>query len=986
MANKRVNKLVAKKNRQPEVNGVQIDWDDALLQKHPLIKDLRGTVFGQLVVYRFVGSKEVTQGTVISKASVWTCQCSCGKPLNLTSIDLRNKRHCGCKKVAAPIAVPNPLAPVTPTPPPVIPQIPPAVTVPQPPSPVPILVPPAPVQPAPAPAPAPIAPPPPAIDPVMLFARSSLLSYACMQWQGYQPAAHHRLIAKYLEKVERGEVKRLIISMPPRHGKECANSTPVLTTEGWKTHGELASGDFVFHPSGNPVEVLAESSGEMYDLFDKNDDYLVEVSSGEKIRCHANHEWTVFDRFANQWRTVETKYIFSQPIGHGPIGKRGYHYRFKLPDISPIICDSVELPLDSYFLGVWLGDGTSSAADFVYSKNDPEPRNEIERRGFVVTSESAHKTTGVMRACFGKQNIRQALRSIDVWKDKHIPEIYLQSSFEQKLDLLAGLIDTDGHVERDTSRVRIATVSVKLKNSLLELLLLLGQKPWVYEQQPCVSTSGIEGHQVVYYVGFQPTIDIPTKIPRKKIERIVPDRRLVSIVSVTFEPNGEQGKCIQVDSPDGLYLVGRTLIPTHNSQLLSEYFPAWFLGRNPDKSIIATSYGQELASDFGRKVRNQIIDPSYKSVFNVGIAEDSAAVDKFNLSAPNRGGYFAVGVGGAITGRGANCLILDDPIKAREDADSEASRRRLRDWYTSVAYTRLMDNGSIVVCQTRWHTDDITGWLLKEHKHEKWVVLNLPAINKKGEALWPEKYPLKDLNNIKMTLPRRDWEALYQQKPFIEEGGIFKRQWWNKWPDHKPLPECSFILQSWDTATTDKDLKSNSYSARTTWGVFKRADDAVPNVILLDRWKERVEFPELEKEALRSFQEYQPDKVIIEKKSSGQQLIQILRRMGLPLVDFLPEKVGDKTARAYAAQFMFENGRVYYPDRRWAEDVIDDLAQFSPSSPNDITDTVTMAIIWLQKSWLLQHSEMKDDRAEEDDDLPKHSRRLRLIKKRAAYG
>ena len=409
------------------------------------------------------------------------------------------------------------------------------------------------------------------------------------------------------------------------------------------------------------------------------------------------------------------------------------------------------------------------------------------------------------------------------------------------------------------------------------------------------------------------------------------------------------------------------------------------MGRNPDKSIIATSYGQELASDFGRKVRNQIIDPSYKSVFNVGIAEDSAAVDKFNLSAPNRGGYFAVGVGGAITGRGANCLILDDPIKAREDADSEASRRRLRDWYTSVAYTRLMDNGSIVVCQTRWHTDDITGWLLKEHKHEKWVVLNLPAINSRGEALWPEKYPLKVLNNIKTTLPRRDWEALYQQKPFIEEGGIFKRQWWNKWPDHKPLPECSFILQSWDTATTDKDLKSNSYSARTTWGVFKRADDAATNVILLDRWKERVEFPELEKETKRAYKSYQPDIIIVEKKSSGQQLIQIMRRMGVPLVEYSPDK--DKVSRAYAAQFMFENGRVYYPDRRWAEDVIDDLALFSPSSPNDITDTVTMAIIWLQKSWFLQHSDMQEGEASEsEDDLPKHSRRLRLIKKRAAYG
>jgi len=570
--------------------------------------------------------------------------------------------------------------------------------------------------------------------------------------------------------------------------------------------------------------------------------------------------------------------------------------------------------------------------------------------------------------------------------------------------------------------------------------------------------------------------------------------------------------------------------PRHGkSSIVSEYFPAWFLGKNPDKMIVTASYGQELASDFGRKVRNQIADPLFPKLFNgVTIAEDSAAIDKFNMSSPNKGGYFAVGVGGALTGRGANCvsgdtmvatdrglfridylfsrypkfnvlsyslehdalefkpivavkksiakskivitktcdgksiwstpdhlfyipdeknyrpaillasgdelltnmatidtvintmtvdidsmdvydiqvqdnhnffangilihncLIIDDPIKSREDADSESNRRKIKDWYTAVAYTRLMGNGAIVICQTRWHLSDLSGWLLEEHKHENWVVLNLPAINSKGEALWPERYPLETLYQIKKTLPSRDWEALYQQKPFIEEGGIFKREWWKMWPENKKFPTCSFVIQAWDTATTDKDLKSNSYSARTTWGIFQGPDDEVPNVILLEAWKERVEFPELQKEALRAYREYEPDKVLIEKKSSGQQLIQILRRMGLPLVEFLPEKIGDKTARAYAAQNLFENGRVYYPSRRWAEDVIDELARFSPSSPNDLTDSSTSALIWLQKSWLLQHSDMKEEDdptedEEEDDLLPSNVRRFKP-RKRSAYG
>lgn len=429
-----------------------------------------------------------------------------------------------------------------------------------------------------------------------------------------------------------------------------------------------------------------------------------------------------------------------------------------------------------------------------------------------------------------------------------------------------------------------------------------------------------------------------------------------------------------------------TTAPRHGkSMLVSEYFPAWYLGKNPNSRFVCASYGQDLASDFGRKVRNQIADPLFQEIFpNVKLAEDSAAVDKFNLSTPNTGGYFAVGVGGALTGRGATCLVIDDPVRNREDADSESTRRKVRDWYTSVAYTRLMDQGSIIICQTRWHTDDLSGWLLKEHKHENWIVLNLPAINDKGEPLWPDKFPLNVLESIRRTLPSRDWQALYQQQPFIEEGGILKRQWWKIWPELKPLPDCTYIIQSWDTAFSDQDLKRNSYSARTTWGVFKRPDDDYANLILLEAWRGHVDYHALRKEADKAYKEYQPDKVIIEKKASGQSLIQDLRRAGLPIVPWTPEK--DKVTRAYAAQSLLENGRVYYPNRKWAEDMIEECCQFPQGSHNDFVDTLTQAFLWVQRSWLVRNSADVDrDEDDDDDDLPDNVSRLKP-KKKAAYG
>ena len=218
--------------------------------------------------------------------------------------------------------------------------------------------------------------------------------------------------------------------------------------------------------------------------------------------------------------------------------------------------------------------------------------------------------------------------------------------------------------------------------------------------------------------------------------------------------------------------------PRHGKSILtSEFFPAWYLGRNPDKYIICATYAQDLADDFGRKVRNQLQDKRYTDVFpDAELSTDSSSMRRFNTT--NGGVYFAVGAGSAITGRGAHLLLIDDPIKGREEADSAAMRKNLLDWYRATAYTRLMPNGSVVLIQTRWHEDDLAGWILKETGHEGWDVVEFPAILneraatmlelKEGDPLWEESYPLKRLEEIKKTIGTREWSSLYAQKPSVK--------------------------------------------------------------------------------------------------------------------------------------------------------------------------------------------------------------------------
>lgn len=378
-----------------------------------------------------------------------------------------------------------------------------------------------------------------------------------------------------------------------------------------------------------------------------------------------------------------------------------------------------------------------------------------------------------------------------------------------------------------------------------------------------------------------------------------------------------------------------TMPPRHGKSVLaSEYFPAWYLGRNPTHQVIHVTYGQELASGFGRKVRNQLADERYKKVFATRHSPDSTAAHRFHTT--DGGVYHAVGMGGAITGKGANLLIIDDPVRNREDAESAGKRQKMKDWFQSVAYTRLMPNGAVVIIQTRWHEDDLSGWLLKEHAQENWTVLSLPAISEEGQALWREAYPIERLLKIKEAVGSRDWNALYQQNPIPSEGGIIKVDWLKR---YETLPVDKLrLFQSWDTAYKAK--LTNDPSVCTTWLQTKDG-----KFYLIESYVMRGEYADVKRAIQSKYDQFKPQAVLIEDKASGQSLIQELRHTPIPVIAIQPN--GDKITRLNSVSTMFEAGQIFLPERAaWLADYEHELLSFPLAAHDDQVDSTSQALEW----------------------------------------
>jgi predicted phage terminase large subunit-like protein len=395
--------------------------------------------------------------------------------------------------------------------------------------------------------------------------------------------------------------------------------------------------------------------------------------------------------------------------------------------------------------------------------------------------------------------------------------------------------------------------------------------------------------------------------------------------------------------------------PRHTkSEFASYLLPAWFLGKFPHKKVIQTSHTAELAVNFGRKVRNLVDQDIYTKIFpGVALQIDSKAAGRW---ATNKSGdYFAIGVGGAVTGKGADLLIIDDPHSEQEAALAENNPEiydKVYEWYTSGPRQRLQPGGSIVVVMTRWSKRDLTGQVLKasaQRGGDEWEVIEFPALFENDKPLWPEFWNLEELLALKEELPNSKWMAQYQQNPTSEISAIVKREWWQIWEGEEP-PDCQFTLMAWDTAF-EKSSRAD-YSAMTLWGVFYHPDDngiAQANIILLNAFRDRMEFPTLKRVAIEHYQEWAPDSVIIEKKASGAPLIYEMRAMGIPVQEFTPVKGNDKISRLNAVSDIFASGRVWAPNTSWAEEVIDEVASFPAGEHDDYVDSTSLALMRFRK-------------------------------------
>jgi len=412
------------------------------------------------------------------------------------------------------------------------------------------------------------------------------------------------------------------------------------------------------------------------------------------------------------------------------------------------------------------------------------------------------------------------------------------------------------------------------------------------------------------------------------------------------------------------------IAPRHGkSELISYLAPAWFLGKHPAKKVIMASHTADLAVNFGRRVRNLVGSDAYKDVFpQVELQADSKSASRWGTNF--NGEYFAIGVGGALAGRGADLFIIDDP---HSEQDAKLGKPDVFlpawEWFQSGPLQRLMPGGAIIVVMTRWSKLDLTGQIVnqmvKNDEVDDWEVVEFPAIleNKQGEEvpLWPEFWPLEELRSRRAALDVRYWNAQYMQNPVSEEGALIKREWWNMWEKEDP-PNCEFTIMTLDAAQEANNRAD--YNALTIWGVFFNEETNNYNIILLNAIKRRLEFPELKQLCIEEYKDWEPDAFIVEKKSNGAALYQEFRRMGIPVGEFTPGKGQDKISRVNAISDLFRSGIVWAPDRRWAHDVIEECNDFPSGANDDLVDATTLALMRFRQGGFIRLP------SDEEDEIP----------------
>lgn len=757
----------------------------------------------------------------------------------------------------------------------------------------------------------------------------------------YSRQWYHTLIADKCQALIEGKIKNLMIFVPPQHGKALAIDTPILTANrGWCAHGDLRVNDYVFAPNGQIVRVEAVTHHYLCESS------IVAFAEGDPIMAANRHEWGCYipnsSHKAIYYPRIETQEIKAKTKDRSPY----------IRATEPLEYNEKNLLIPPYLFGLWLGDGAARHKQICKSVDDCNYFLS-QHNGRIV-----RQSDNVAYITFDELNTIK-LKAIGVLGAKHIPTDYQQSSIQQRMALLQGLMDTDGSCDT-RGNCEIVQTNEILANGILELLRGLGYKPRTIQGDAKINGRTISKK---YRICFNPNRkDIVFRLPRKaerlrnKRTQDRDDKRKHFIKSIT--PCGEQMvNCIQVEG--GYYLAGRELRPTHNSEILSRNFPAWAFGYNPDLKIVGCSYSSDLAKQFSRSIQRIMDSKEYQKIFPETRLNSSNLrtvargylrnVNMFEIVG-RKGFYKAQGVCGSLTGTAVDIAIIDDPVKDAIEAYSATYRERVWDWYTSVLMTRLHNNSKQLFIMTRWHEDDLAGRILAREA-DRWEVVSIPAIcevendggiSKRhvGEALWEGRHSLERLLAAQQRSPRV-FTALYQQHPTADGGNIIKSAWFEKMSEadflrHRRNEPINFFL---DTAYTDKTNNDPS-------GII--AVCYIDDVLYITHAKKMLmKFPEL----VRFIPQYVKEHgynlrsaIRIEPKANGLSVIDQLQEATSLNVMKTPTPKESKETRLNAVSPIIEGKRVVLVEGTWNDEFIDEVCGFPVKPHDEFVDVMCYAI------------------------------------------
>lgn len=800
-------------------------------------------------------------------------------------------------------------------------------------------------------------------------AREDFLVFCHRMYPGFKEGPHHRHLRPLLHDMARADWEgatppphalRLTVSMPPRFGKALALDTEIPTPDrGFVRMGDLRVGDKVFAGDGTVTEVVGVSP-----VWRDRPVCRVTTNDGYSVVADMAHEWdVVVDRKRPKWKTVDTAYVLRK-TAHTKESRA-----LRIPLQGHAQYPEQLLPVDPYVLGVWLGDGRADSAalctadDFIFDKI-----NAIEGAGYTEYAKKGgarHWRPGPVGKRGSTDSLQTRLRALGVLNNKHIPQAYMTASQEQRISLLQGLVDTDGAVAKKGC-CSFYNTNELLARQVQELVQSLGTKASLASGPAKLNGKHFGTCWKVHFF-MAGAASLPRKAARCRPSTRTSERYIRAEAAGTADT-----VCIEVAHPSHLFLCTRGYIPTHNSESIAFLYVAWYLGRNPSHQVMMITHTEELSSGFGRKVRDLIDTPEYQAIFegSVQVSKDKSASG--NWTTVQKGVYLALGVGGSAAGKGADLLIADDLVSEQAVLYGNPETAFEQAWqYMQVGpLQRLMPGGRIIMIGTRWGRRDPIGralhWAAENPQSLPWHEVRFPAILN-GKSLWPEQWPLEQLLAKKAGMLPQFWQAQYMQEPTAEEGALIKREDWRIWPADKPPPPVDFVLQVWDTAHETK--KKNDYSACQTWGIWFNEETERNEIIILNGFHRRMEFPELKRKAKDEYEYWEPEELIIEKKAAGAPLIQELRTMDIAVTAISPSRgtrmqSNDKYARVNAISAVFRDGCVWAPDTRWAREIIELCAAFPNGEFDDPVDCVEMAISRYRRGGFIR---LSDDRREDDN-------------------